>query len=130
MGSDPSKQTLRSRLQQTAQMDWVAAALVLGAVTCLVLALQWGGNTKPWGSAAVIVPLVLGPVALAALIPWELYVMKERALVPTAIFSGGFKRASQVWSIVGFSFTVRFSMLILTVSKSTSSQLNLLEFSC
>ena len=28
-------------------MDFVGAGLLLGAVCCLLLALQWGGNTLP-----------------------------------------------------------------------------------
>jgi hypothetical protein len=29
-------------------LDFVGATLVVDAVTCLVLALQWGGNTMAW----------------------------------------------------------------------------------
>lgn len=36
-------------------MDFVGATLVAAAVTCVVLALQWGGNTKPWNDKAVII---------------------------------------------------------------------------
>jgi hypothetical protein len=36
-------------------MDFVGATLIAGAVTCLMLALQWGGNKKPWGDKAVII---------------------------------------------------------------------------
>lgn len=35
-------------------MDLVGATIVSAAVTCIVLALQWGGNTKQWDDAAVI----------------------------------------------------------------------------
>jgi hypothetical protein len=42
-------------LRQAARLDFVGATLVAGAVTCLVLALQWGGNTKPWNDKSVII---------------------------------------------------------------------------
>jgi hypothetical protein len=42
-------------LDQVRHIDWVGAILVAGAVTSLVLALQWGGNTKPWDDKAVII---------------------------------------------------------------------------
>ena len=42
-------------LRRTAALDWIGAALNLGAVTSLVLGLQWGGNEKAWNSADVIV---------------------------------------------------------------------------
>lgn len=35
-------------------MDFVGAALLVGAIICLLLALQWGGNSLPWRSATVI----------------------------------------------------------------------------
>ncbi|KAL8921809.1 MAG: hypothetical protein Q9208_005566 [Pyrenodesmia sp. 3 TL-2023] len=35
-------------------MDFLGAALLVGAVCCLLLALQWGGNSLPWKSATVI----------------------------------------------------------------------------
>jgi hypothetical protein len=32
------------------KMDYLGSALILACVTCLLLALQWGGNDYPWGS--------------------------------------------------------------------------------
>lgn len=55
LGSDPNDRSARSLWNQTLRMDWVGATVCLGAITSLVLALQWGGNQKPWSSAAVIV---------------------------------------------------------------------------
>ncbi|KAJ7106969.1 major facilitator superfamily domain-containing protein [Mycena epipterygia] len=51
LGADLTKCSL---MNQILHMDFVGAILVMAAVTCLVLALQWGGNTKPWGDTAVI----------------------------------------------------------------------------
>jgi hypothetical protein len=56
-------------LRRTVSLDWIGAALNLGAVTSLALGLQWGGNEKPWNGADVIVvcipsvsQLVKGPL--------------------------------------------------------------------
>ena len=46
------------------RIDFEGAALLVAGVTCLLLALVWGGNEYPWGSAT-IVGLGLGGVALA-----------------------------------------------------------------
>jgi len=54
MGADLEKRSPRDLLLQTARMDWLGGLLVLGGVTSLVLALQWGGNQKPWSDGAVI----------------------------------------------------------------------------
>lgn len=55
LGADLAKQNLRGMLEQTLHMDWLGGGLVLASVTCLVLALNFGGVTMPWNSPAVIV---------------------------------------------------------------------------
>jgi hypothetical protein len=40
---------------QVARMDFIGAILVAASVTNVVLALQWGGNTKAWNDRAVII---------------------------------------------------------------------------
>lgn len=55
MGSDPTKRSARDLFQQTLRLDYLGATLVAAAVTCIVLALQWGGNTKPWNDKDVII---------------------------------------------------------------------------
>jgi hypothetical protein len=86
LGSDPSEdRSIRSLVHRTVRLDWVGAILNLAAVTCLVMALQWGGNTKPWGSAAVIVCLVIAAVSAVALVFWERF-LGPKAMTPPAIF--------------------------------------------
>ena len=89
-------------------MDWVGGGLVLASVTCLVLGLQWGGNTKPWDDAAVIVTLVLAPVIALAFVGWERW-LGDKAMVPAAIFKN-----FSVVAIILFAFTTRFCLLIFT----------------
>ncbi|KAJ7646955.1 ABC transporter [Roridomyces roridus] len=87
LGADPAKRRPRDILDQFLRMDFFGGLLVAGFVTSLMLALQWGGNTKSWGNYAVIVSFVFAGVLLVALVFWEIF-MKERAMVPTAIFHG------------------------------------------
>lgn len=87
LGSDPTKRSQRDLFDQFLHMDFFGAVLVAGFITSLMLALQWGGNTKAWGNYAVIVSFVFAGVLAIALVFWEI-AMKEHAMVPTAIFHG------------------------------------------
>lgn len=40
--------------QKVSRFDFAGIVLIIGAVCCLVLALQWGGQTKPWSSAQLV----------------------------------------------------------------------------
>ncbi|KAE8350321.1 hypothetical protein BDV28DRAFT_151062 [Aspergillus coremiiformis] len=41
-------------LQRIKQLDLVGASLLIPAIVCLLLALQWGGNKYPWSNPRVI----------------------------------------------------------------------------
>ncbi|KAJ7035291.1 ABC transporter [Mycena alexandri] len=106
LGSDPTKRSNRDIFQQILRMDYVGATLIAGAVTTLVLALQWGGNTKPWSDKAVIICFVFAAVLTAVFIGWESY-MGDRAMAPTTIF-----KSRSIYSLLSYSFLSRFSLLI------------------
>jgi hypothetical protein len=53
-GADLNRCSPRNILRQAARLDFVGTILVAGAVTCLVLALQWGGNTMARNGKSVI----------------------------------------------------------------------------
>ncbi|KAF7328388.1 Major facilitator transporter-like protein [Mycena venus] len=108
LGSDPTKRSWRDLFQQTLRMDFLGAVFVAGAVTSMVLALQWGGNTKPWGDKDVIICFVFAGVLTVAYIAWEIY-MGESAMTPTAIF-----KSRSVWAILSYCFLARFSFLLLS----------------
>jgi hypothetical protein len=102
LGSDPTKRSFANILTQVAQIDFLGAILVSGAVTSVVLALQWGGNTKPWNDKTVIVVsstrrpagtrnqlhsrqcFVISPVLATAFLAWEIY-LGDGAMTPTAV---------------------------------------------
>ncbi|MFF3853705.1 DHA2 family efflux MFS transporter permease subunit [Micromonospora sp. NPDC002575] len=43
-------------------IDWLGAALLVAGVSCLLLALSWGGTSYAWGSALIIGLFVAGAV--------------------------------------------------------------------
>jgi hypothetical protein len=78
-------------------------------VTALVLALQWGGNQKPWKDGSVIACFVVAGVLTIILVFWERY-LGDKAMVPVAIFSKG----KSIWGILAAAFFTRCSLLIFT----------------
>jgi hypothetical protein len=67
-------------------LDPLGCVTFLGAITCLLLALQWGGQTKPWSSATVI-GLLVGSVPLIALFCYIQWRLKEEATIPLRILA-------------------------------------------
>lgn len=71
--------------------------ICLGLVTSLLLPLQWGGNTKPWGDKWVIAMFCVFGVVVLAFIAWEwkmgtnalfpLYLLKNRSQVGCCLAS-------------------------------------------
>ncbi|KAJ7128242.1 ABC transporter [Mycena filopes] len=108
LGSDPNKRSTRDLLEQVKRMDYVGAILVAGAVTTLVLALQWGGNTKPWGDKAVIICFVFAAVLSVAFVAWEIYV-DEQAMVPTAIL-----KSRSIYAIQVYAFFNQFPLVLFS----------------
>ncbi|KAK2594895.1 hypothetical protein QQS21_007394 [Conoideocrella luteorostrata] len=109
LGSEGYDRSPRTLWRHTTALDWIGAVLSLGAVTSLVLGLQWGGNEKAWKAAEVVVCLVLAPVLTAAFIFWERH-MGDKAMVPLAIF----KRGRSIYFICFFAIFNRFVYLIFT----------------
>ncbi|PYI05540.1 MFS general substrate transporter [Aspergillus sclerotiicarbonarius CBS 121057] len=73
------------RRAKLASMDPLGCALFLAAVCCLLLALQWGGQTRPWTSSTVI-GLLVGAVVLALLFVYVQWKRDERALISLRVF--------------------------------------------
>lgn len=70
--------------EKLSRLDFPGITLVIGAVCCLVLALQWGGQTKPWGSADVV-GLLVGAALLAiafGIVQWR---KGDRATIPLRV---------------------------------------------
>ncbi|WP_428962467.1 MDR family MFS transporter [Micromonospora fluostatini] len=68
------------------RVDWVGAALLVAGVSCLLLALSWGGTSYPWGSAVIVGLFVAGAVLAV------LFVLQEartaEPILPLRLFRG------------------------------------------
>ncbi|KAJ7150499.1 ABC transporter [Mycena crocata] len=108
LGVDPTKRSRKDILEQVRNIDWVGAVLVAAAVTSLVLALQWGGNTKHWNDKAVIVTFVFAGVIAITFVFWEIFV-GDGAMMPVRIF-----KSRSIYAIISFSFLNRFTQLLFS----------------
>lgn len=67
------------------QLDPAGLALIIGFITSIILAFQYGGQTKPWNSSTVIGLFVGAGVMIFVFVAWEI-VQKERAsIVPRLV---------------------------------------------
>ncbi|KAJ7347728.1 ABC transporter [Mycena albidolilacea] len=106
LGADPTKRSWADLLHQARNIDWVAAVLAAGSVTSLGLALQWGGNTKPWDDKAVIITFVFAGAIAIAFVLWERYV-GDAAMAPLEIF-----QSRSIYALFAYGFLNRFTQLI------------------
>jgi hypothetical protein len=94
-------------------LDYYGALLLIPAVVCLLLALQWGGNQYAWNSATII-GLFCG---FGAIVPIFVYVqlkLGERATIPIRVFTQRTVFFSSMFSFfVGSSFLIAIFYLPL-----------------
>ncbi|MFD8499622.1 MDR family MFS transporter [Amycolatopsis sp. NPDC059657] len=53
------------------KLDMIGAVLMVAGVSGVLLAVQWGGQSYPWGSWQVLLPALGGLVLLVAFVLWE-----------------------------------------------------------
>jgi MFS family permease len=68
------------------QLDPVGIVLFLPGIICLLLALQWGGLTYPWGSARIIALLVVFVILISIFVVVQIR-NPDNATVPPRIIS-------------------------------------------
>ncbi|KAI1792582.1 MFS general substrate transporter [Ganoderma leucocontextum] len=66
-----------STQEKLARMDWLGNALMVAGSTLTLIGLTWGGIHYPWGSAHVLVPLVLGIVLMVVFFVYECAIVVE-----------------------------------------------------
>ena len=70
------------RLEKFLQLDILGTALIIAALVCFLLGVQWGGVTKPWGSADVVVVLVMSGILTVAFVALEFFQNERSLLIP------------------------------------------------
>ncbi|KAF2655665.1 putative aflatoxin efflux pump [Lophiostoma macrostomum CBS 122681] len=81
----PKKETHKASLwEQFKKMDPLGTACLLPSVVCLLLALQWGGTTYPWGSWRIILLFVLFGITFIAFLAVQIW-MPDTAILPMRI---------------------------------------------
>lgn len=84
-------------------IDYVGAALIVAAVTSILLVTVWGGQTYEWDSAIIIGLIVASVVLVLAFVFWELRVPEP--LLPMRLFKNSvFTNTSIVSFLFGFAF--------------------------
>ncbi|PNY28103.1 Transporter [Tolypocladium capitatum] len=78
------EETEKPLLKRIGEMDLLGAALLICAVVCLLLALQWGGNQYAWGDSRII-GLLVGFVLIVAVFVASQIWLGERATLPPRI---------------------------------------------
>ncbi|MBL1078128.1 MFS transporter [Nocardia sp. 2] len=106
-------------------IDYLGVALIAVGVTCLILALEWGGQEYAWGSSMIIGLFVTAAVAVALFVPVEL--RAKEPTIPMKLFrSNVFTVCSILSFIVGFAmlgamtFLPAFLQYVMGVSATAS----------
>ncbi|KAF2025072.1 MFS general substrate transporter [Setomelanomma holmii] len=89
------------------QMDPVGVVLVMSGIISFILAVEYGGQKKPWNSSTVIGLLVGFVLIWVAFAAWE-YFNDERAMLPRRLL-----RQRVVWQPSAFQFFYAAAYFIL-----------------
>ncbi|KAI3396962.1 hypothetical protein diail_11362 [Diaporthe ilicicola] len=95
--------TLATRLSS---LDWLGNAVFIGASCSVLIALGWAGGEYPWSSYEVLVPLIVGMLALAGFVALEATRFVSNPMMPIHLFT------NRVTSLV---FTITFLHGVITM---------------
>ena len=86
-------------------IDYTGAAILVGAVTSLLLVTLWGGQTYAWGSSTIIGLLLFGVVSTVVFIWWERRATEP--IFPPHLFANPIASVAFVITFLGGSGDVR-----------------------
>jgi EmrB/QacA subfamily drug resistance transporter len=102
-------------------IDWLGAALLVAGVSCVLLALSWGGNEYAWGSGVIIGLFVAGAVLGILFVVQEARVAEP--ILPLRLFGNGtFSLANLAGFVLGLVMfgSIIFIPLYLQIVKGAS----------
>lgn len=106
-GADNENRRLPLR-EKLAHMDPLGCVVFIGSICCLLLALQWGGQTKPWRSSTVI-GLFVGSGLLSCIFAYIQWRMGERAMIPLRVL-----RQRSILAVSGVNFCLGAAAYVLS----------------
>ena len=95
----PKDQRAKSILARLRELDLIGAALLVAAITCLLLSLQWGGKQYSWNSGHIVGLLVGFALLLVIFIGWQIR-LGEKATLPPRIVCQRTVAAASVFVIM------------------------------
>ncbi|MGK5521322.1 MDR family MFS transporter [Micromonospora sp. URMC 107] len=102
-------------------IDWLGAALLVAGVSCLLLALSWGGNEYAWGSGMIVGLFVAGAVLGVLFVLQEARVAEP--ILPLRLFrSATFALANSAGFVLGLVMfgSIIFIPLYLQIVRGAS----------
>lgn len=83
------------------RVDWVGNLLLIGSVVSILIALSWADSKYPWGPWHILVPLILGVVALGEFHVFEASSFCSNPTFPPRLF--GHRTAVVAYAIIFFT---------------------------
>ena len=109
-------------IRRSHRIDVEGAALLVVGVTCLLMALVWGGTEHRWSSPAIIGLALSGAVAMVAFVVWE--ARATEPILPMRLFGNSiFALSSAMGFVIGAALfgAVIFLPLFLQVAAGLSA---------
>ncbi|KAI9649032.1 hypothetical protein NHQ30_001599 [Ciborinia camelliae] len=103
--NNPENLSILTRIQK---LDLIGTAILIPAVICLLLALQWGGTTYPWKSSKII-GLLVGSTLLFILFIASQIILGDKGILPPRFFKD---RNTLLAYVFSFLFGAGFFALI------------------
>ncbi|KAK8001563.1 hypothetical protein PG991_013785 [Apiospora marii] len=95
----PKDERAKSILVRLRELDLAGAALLVAAVTCLLLSLQWGGKQYAWSDGRIVGLLVGFALLLVVFVGWQVR-LGDRATLPPRIMRQRTVAAASVFVIM------------------------------